>query len=156
MWFFESSHSHGRDPHIRNTRTNAQGGDGDGGEEQEQEENPLPAHIERSNNGNTPMHFAAATNAVRAVQYLHAKFPMMVTKVNTDGQTPLHVAAAAGHTEACKALLEMGCDVNTADTRGYTAVHTAVDALQATALDVLLHAEGVDVNVTVCTVHCAV
>eukprot|EP00961_Rhodomonas_salina_P128356 1729712-Rhodomonas_salina.1 len=65
--------------------------------------------------------------------------------------TPLLLAASGGKTAACKALLrEGGADPNSADGKGWTALHHAV-SLRDNVLVLALIAKGADVNAQDCS-----
>ena len=50
------------------------------------------------------------------------------------GDTPLHAAAAGGNTDAARALLEAGADVNASDTGGFAPLHFATSGEMAKLL----------------------
>jgi len=56
----------------------------------------------RDGNKRTVMHFAAATDRVDIVQFLHDACKDLVTMADSEDSTPLHLAAAAGSAAACK------------------------------------------------------
>ena len=63
------------------------------------------------------------------------------------GHTPLMRAALAGQTEAVKALVTRGEDVNAKDDEGRTALMFAVTNMKTDCVDLLL-SHGADVNTT--------
>lgn len=57
---------------------------------------------------------------------------------NYGGYTLLHLGAIAGATEACKALLTTGLDIDSVDAKGCTALHMAAAGGHASTVQVLL------------------
>ena len=50
-----------------------------------------------------------------------------INRPNEQGMTLLHIAASEGHVEGCKALLDVGADINAVDSKGKTPLHYAVE-----------------------------
>jgi hypothetical protein len=69
--------------------------------------------------GQTPLHWAAASGSVTAVDLL-VRAGASPNAANLAGMTPLHWAAAWGHVAAAAALLEAGADKNARDVGGAT------------------------------------
>mmetsp|Transcript_42114 Transcript_42114/g.51110 ORF Transcript_42114/g.51110 Transcript_42114/m.51110 type:complete len:180 (-) Transcript_42114:384-923(-) len=62
------------------------------------------------------------------------------------GNYPIHIAAQNGHTHICKALIELGAEVNSKNANGLTALHMCVAYALAECEKVLLDG-GADKNV---------
>ena len=60
--------------------------------------------------GRTPLHFAAASNNVEALEWLLGHGAEMELKTLEECQTPLHYAARHDSIEAMKALLKKGSE----------------------------------------------
>ncbi|CBJ28413.1 ankyrin repeat protein [Ectocarpus siliculosus] len=54
------------------------------------------------------------------------------------GSTPLHVAAISGFDEVLTVLLDVGCDVESADSGGWTPLHCACAAARASCVNTLI------------------
>ena len=63
-----------------------------------------------------------------------------------NGQTALAVAAAGGHDEAIHLLLRFGADSNKANSRGWSPLMLAAQHGQLAAVQILLHASGIDIQ----------
>ena len=74
--------------------------------------------------GGTPLHIAALSNQVEAIEFLLGKGADVNIKAGDEnGSTPLHWAAVFGKYEAVKALIETGkADVNALDNNNATAL----------------------------------
>ncbi|HEX3257089.1 MAG TPA: ankyrin repeat domain-containing protein [Pseudonocardia sp.] len=102
--------------------------------------------------GDTALHVAAASHAVRVVRALIAAGADVAAR-NRRGAAPLHYAAdgqpgapgwdPAAQAEAVTALLQAGADPNATDKSGVTALHRAVRTRCAAAVAALL-AGGAD------------
>ena len=84
-----------------------------------------PAHGQRTMNGTTPLHEAAAAGD------LHLTYRLLRAKANpnarsSDGNTPLHYAAAANAPDVTNRLLKSGANPNARDDCGDTPLHIAV------------------------------
>ena len=100
----------------------------------------------KDDNGWTPLHLAAETNASTMILAFCDKVAEkeMATKL---GNTPLLVAAMAGNEEAMKALLAKKANPNVANTHKWTPVHYAAVANNAQMLE-LLHQHGGELQST--------
>ena len=82
-----------------------------------------------SNDGSTVLHAVCLredrTTAEKLFRILEIKFAP-AWKTNEHGITPLHYAAWKGHVGIVDGCCKRGVDVNTADTSGNTALHTAI------------------------------
>jgi ankyrin repeat protein len=74
----------------------------------------------------TPVMYAAREGAVQAIRSLAAAGADL-DLTDQDGANALNLALINGHYDAAAALLENGADPNVADSRGVTALYTAVD-----------------------------
>ncbi len=70
-------------------------------------------------NKRTPLHIAAAHNALKIIEILVNNGATIHAKDNA-GNTPLHKAAEKGHLNAINALLEKGADKNALNNKGQT------------------------------------
>ncbi|EKX54687.1 hypothetical protein GUITHDRAFT_55086, partial [Guillardia theta CCMP2712] len=71
--------------------------------------------------GRSPLHDAAANNAVEVLSHLVAKAKRGNLQARDKlGNTPLHAAARAGAWDACRYLLAAGADSKVANARGHT------------------------------------
>lgn len=68
-----------------------------------------------SNNGFTPLHYAAHIGDIRAIRILNDLNPGLINEGNHAGKTPLDLARNGGHTEAAE-ILERFSRENTIDT----------------------------------------
>jgi ankyrin repeat protein len=78
----------------------------------------------RDNNGDTPLHLAAAKGYKDVTQLLLAKAADVNAK-NNDGWTPLHESAVNGYKDVAQLLLAKGADVNAKNKDGFTPLHDA-------------------------------
>ena len=77
----------------------------------------------------TPLHAAAAVNAVEVIQALYKHSNNIDLDVtDDDGRTPLHWAASHNHLEAINALVTLGCTVDKVRRDGNTALSLAAKA----------------------------
>ena len=79
---------------------------------------------DRDDEGNTPLHFAAAFSKPYVITSL-TEAGANVNARNETGNTPLHYAAASSYPDVTIALTEAGADVNARDSRGLTPLHFA-------------------------------
>ena len=94
--------------------------------------------------GETPLHLAAWSNAVRvAAVLLDCGADSQAAIVN--GWTPLHIAARYDAADVARLLLEHGAGVNVQGADGWTPLHTAVVADSVETGELLLE-HGADVN----------
>lgn len=75
-------------------------------------------------NGRTPLHWAATTDAGDIVNYLISQ-GADVDKQDPDGWTALHTAVSAGNDAIVRALVAAGADVNRRNDKGLTPLHYA-------------------------------
>ncbi|OQS00821.1 hypothetical protein ACHHYP_20097 [Achlya hypogyna] len=81
--------------------------------------------IQPDENGDTRLHYAAASNKIEAlIKMLHGK-DIDVDVRNKDGLTALHVAAREGHYDAVQYLVDGGADVFAVTSSGLSAVDLA-------------------------------
>jgi len=73
-----------------------------------------------------PIHLAAASNYLGALQALLDRRPQDVDAKTNIGITPLMMAATEGHAEAVRLLLKLGADLTLKDQDGMTARDVAV------------------------------
>lgn len=79
---------------------------------------------ETDNDGNTPLHIAAATNRVDMARPLVFRYANVIAK-NERGDTPLHVAVASNSVDVAMFLLEYGVRSNIENNYGDTPLHLA-------------------------------
>ncbi len=72
-----------------------------------------------------PIHLAAASNYLGALQALLDRRPQDVDAKTNIGITPLMMAATEGHAEAVRLLLQFGADCTLQDDEGLTAKDVA-------------------------------
>lgn len=80
----------------------------------------------RHESGAMPIHLAAASNYVGALQELLERRPQDVDAKTNIGITPLMMAATEGHAEAVSLLLQFGADRALKDDEGLTAKDVAI------------------------------
>lgn len=80
----------------------------------------------RHESGAMPIHLAAASNYLGALQELLERRPQDVDARTNIGITPLMMAATEGHAEAAKLLLKFGADPGIKDQEGLTAREVAI------------------------------
>jgi len=98
--------------------------------------------------GATPLYYAAQQ---RHMDILHQLIAVGADvnkgRTDADASTPLHMAAAQGHIAVVRALLAAGADVNAAGSDCTTPLFIAICHGHMRVAHLLLHVEGVDVNV---------
>ena len=104
------------------------------------------AYLDAINNNYTPMHFAAANNAVNAMKWLETQ-GVDVNVRNPRGETPMHRAAAAlnDNRDAMEWLQAQGVNVNVRDASDRTPMHFAASFGILDALN-WLETQGADIN----------
>ena len=85
------------------------------------------ASANASENGSTPLSYAAARGQRETVSFLLDGGASVSAVDNGFGRTPLHWAAYYGHTETASLLLERGADLDAQDKDGFTPLHVAVN-----------------------------
>jgi ankyrin repeat protein len=80
----------------------------------------------RHESGAMPIHLAAASNYLGALQALLERRPQDVDAKTNIGITPLMMAATEGHAEAVRLLLQFGADCTLKDDEGLTAKDVAI------------------------------
>lgn len=91
----------------------------------------------RHESGAMPIHLAAASNYLAALQALLDRRPQDVDAKTNSGITPLMMAATEGHAEAVRLLLRSGADRTLKDDEGLTAKDIAVKNSNLALLDLL-------------------
>jgi ankyrin repeat protein len=116
----------------------------------------LAAYVERLAQGQVIEPFRIAFQAIKAndletFQHTLAGYPELATAPGTNGNGLLHLAADFGRIEMVRLLLDAGADINMANNKGWTMLHSAACALTGeletllTYIDWLL-AAGADVT----------
>ncbi|OXU30442.1 hypothetical protein TSAR_011978 [Trichomalopsis sarcophagae] len=82
---------------------------------------PQDVHI-KDGNGNSPLHFAVASNDIDIIQLL-LNTGAMVNDSRMDGLTPLHIAIVSGKEENVKLLLNHNARLDIKDLFGKTPLH---------------------------------
>jgi ankyrin repeat protein len=90
-----------------------------------------------SNEGFTPLHYCADTNAHSFIPLL-IKAGANVNAQNGKGYSPLHAASDKGHLESCKELIKGGANVNVVDHDGFTPILGATATKNAKLVKLLL------------------
>ena len=100
----------------------------------------------RTNNGITPLHYAASLDATEAAHRLLDAG--VEVNIQTDGSltTPLHWAADTGASDTLRYLLSRGADVNATAKNGYTALHFLARGTVDPGLARYLLEAGADIN----------
>lgn len=80
----------------------------------------------RHESGAMPIHLAAGSNYLGALQVLLEKRPQEVNAQTDIGITPLMMAATEGHAESVRMLLKFGADLALKDDEGLTAKDVAI------------------------------
>lgn len=135
--------------------TNASGGDP---RTTEQAMDRPEQHLEHEHGGlddihaeldTTPVHEAAREGRVDELRAILEADPAQATATDKYGLTPLHWAGDRGHAEAILLLLARGADVNAVEARLFKRrpLHFAALSGSRAAVDALLAADGVDVDV---------
>ncbi len=84
-----------------------------------------------------PIHLAAASNYLGALQALLDRRPQDVDAKTNIGITPLMMAATEGHAESVRLLLQFGADRALKDDEGMTAKEIAIKNGNLALLDLL-------------------
>ena len=104
--------------------------------------------MDRTNNGSTAVHIAAATDTECAIiEHLVLKHNCSVHCVDNNDNTPLHTAASKGHLNVVQVLLsELGADVQARNKQNETALHVAALNGHSNVVTILVeqftHAKG--------------
>ncbi len=80
----------------------------------------------RHESGAMPIHLAAGSNYIGALQELLDRRPQDIDAKTNIGITPLMMGATEGHAQACELLLKFGANRNTKDDQGLTAKDVAI------------------------------
>ncbi len=87
------------------------------------------------NDGNTPLHAAAANNQVEMIGFLVNENNVNVNQQNQAGRTALHKAIARGHRESIIALIQLDASLDVRDIEGNTPLNVAMLFDQANNID---------------------
>ncbi len=81
----------------------------------------------KDNEGDTPLHLAAAIGQLEIVELLIENGAMVDFQDGCDimGRTPLHRAVSQGHINVARLLIKAGADINAKQWDGYTALNLA-------------------------------
>lgn len=81
----------------------------------------------RDGEGRLPLHNAATAGSAKLIKVLTAgPYKATVNLKDNEGRTPLHCAVLGARSlEAVEAVLKMGCNIDTRDALGHTALHLA-------------------------------
>uniref|UniRef100_A0A0N4ZX28 non-specific serine/threonine protein kinase n=1 Tax=Parastrongyloides trichosuri TaxID=131310 RepID=A0A0N4ZX28_PARTI len=97
--------------------------------------------------GKTPLHIAAETNYIDAIDVLVDTFPTSINyPANNDCllKTPIHLAAEKGYTGVVEALIRKGADLFAFDRDGHTALHLAqINERNETSSVIIYHLQAV-------------
>lgn len=107
----------------------------------------------------TPLHLAAELSRRSTIKLLVERGAVIDNKHSLNGNTALHVAAKTqSRSENVEMLLDLGADIHAKNSTGKTALHLAVEALDAETVRVLLD-RGAEPNAKCqngdCPLHCA-
>ncbi|KAI5860154.1 ankyrin [Durotheca rogersii] len=89
--------------------------------------------------GNSPLHYAAASGNLDALTALLGQEGIDVNLRNDCGQTALHVATSKNLVDACSTLLKAGADINARDDDGVVAAIVAIENRYPEVLAVMIH-----------------
>lgn len=88
------------------------------------------------NDGNTPLHFAAAeVNQVEMIGFLVNEQGLDVNQQNSFGRTALHKAVARGYRDVITALIQLGASLDLQDAAGQTPLQVAMSFDQEHGID---------------------
>lgn len=95
-------------------------------------------------NGQTPVHLAAATGFLEALEFFASSpdFGLDVNAQMHNRVTPLHLAALFGHTNTCRFLVSAGARVNHQDRNGTTALMMAAYAGHLEVVSLLIQSDA--------------
>jgi len=98
-------------------------------------------------NGYTPLHIACKNNNLQTVEaLLDSDFKLVVDSGDIENFTCLHLACENENIEIIELLLKYDCDVNAANSFGWTPLHFASDRGNLDIIDILI-AYCADVNI---------
>ncbi len=99
------------------------------------------------NNGNTPIHIAAAEGHVETVRHLISKHSGDIDSTNNENNTPLMLAVLNGHAHVFDMLVkEFNISCHTRSNNGYTFLHCASEGGHIDLIDKLVIEYGLDLG----------
>lgn len=99
---------------------------------------------QRQKDGWAAVHQAASSESPEALNMLLTAPGINIRVVDEDGETPLHTAARKGRTEAVRALLKAGAEVNARDSKGNTPLTAAKNKNKTDAAALLAQNGGTE------------
>ncbi|CAD6244268.1 GSCOCG00013316001-RA-CDS [Cotesia congregata] len=99
-----------------------------------------------SKNGRTALHIAAFHGFSEAVEILAATSKDLLNKPDYSGLLPLHESVKNKNFEVFNRLLQLGCDINSKDSIGQTALHIAASIGNIPVIEHILQNNLIDID----------